>query len=187
MSLNPYGPDPGGRDTDPVEQPRGTQGPASSGGWVSVFALIIFVGSVWFMFSDSGNEPPIYIDDDDPTPIVIDEDNPPVDTDKVEFEGSYIVRVYQTETGKQTVPMIKLLDNDAFWMDWLKEKGVKFFTYDPDNIAQSETFIKAAKANDVNVPFIMWCKGAGKVIDVYPWDDDLTAKSLQSKLEAKGK
>jgi len=115
-----------------------------------------------------------------------DEDKIP-DEEKVSLQDSYLVRVYETEADEQEVWMVNFLDEDAFWLDWVKSKGMKYFTFDPSsNKDQASSFIEAASKRNVSPPFVMHAK-AGKVLSVVALEQSVTVDELKEIILSKGK
>lgn len=105
----------------------------------------------------------------------------------VDLKDSYLVRIYETEASSGDVWFVNFLNEDAFWFDWIKSKGMRLYTYDPgSNKEQSQTFVKAAESRGISEPFVIHAKN-GKVLTVTAIDESLTIDKLKEIVESSGK
>lgn len=141
-------------------------------------ALLIF-GAFFVYHKIVPNGPP----SDDDTVIV-----DPIDNDEaVQLKDSYIVRVYESEAEETPTWMIKLLDADSFWFDWLNEQGMQYATIDPGSDKEkATTFLAAAKKRGIEPPFFLHAAKGGNVLSVTPFTESLTIDEYKSILK-KGK
>lgn len=146
--------------------------------WKTIIFLGLALGGFcyWLGASSGGGD---VIDDDDIV-IIDDDDQGDEDLGPVDLENSYLVKVYETEADEVPVWMVNILDDDAFWLDWLQENKMRMFHFDPDsNPEQAESFLTAAADKGVDPPFVMHAKG-GKVLKVIPFEEDLTTDKIKT-------
>jgi hypothetical protein len=153
--------------------------------WVWVLVVLLAGG---LLFSVVNNKQPNnndiidYIDDD-----VVPPDDSEDEVIKVDLADSYVIRVYETEAYLQTPSMIKVLNDDSFWLNWFEEKKIRYFSFDPSsNPEQVESFIIAAKKHNVEPPFIMYGKDS-KMLFVIPFDESVTTDKIKEMILSKGK
>lgn len=135
---------------------RGSSSEAQGGGKVvsTLLALVITGSLLWGMFRFV----PLPHDNTDPSPI-------PSPNDKVVLADTYIVRMYETESDKMPVWLVKLMDEDAFWNKWIPEQGMSYYTIDPtSNPKDAESFLEAAKKRNISPPCWLHCKKGGVVL-----------------------
>jgi hypothetical protein len=90
--------------------------------------------------------------------------------------------VYETESDKMPVWLVKLMDEDGFWDKWLPEQGMSYYTVDPtSNPKDAESFLEAAKKRNVSPPCWLHCKKGGVVLSATafkPTDKPSTLTSI---------
>jgi hypothetical protein len=117
-----------------------------------------------------------------PWPPIVDPDNPPAPQPPADIKGTYVVRVYGTETDQQPTWLVALLNDDAFWYDWFQAEGVSLHTFDPDN-PQAASFLRAADSQGIKPPFLLHAQPGGIVRGVLPLREGTTAEVLGAWLK----
>lgn len=173
---------------DGFDKPKVSQGEIQTS-WLSPILLVVILLVLLYNGQQKQHDSPKpdddkhdYIDD-----VVPDDDKKQPDEEKVDLKQSYLIRVYETEADKQAAWLVNLLNDDSLWVDWLKSKEMRLYTFDAEsNPEQAKSFVEAAKDHGVNEPFLMHCK-SGKVLGVIPFEESLTSEKIKSFVTSKGK
>ncbi len=178
MSFSPYGNDwLNQQDTAPRDPSSGP----NSANLIIVIAIIGFLLFMFFpQFKDAVNPQP----NPKPSPVnPVDPVNPVNPVNPVSLEGTYIVRLYETEADKMPTWLVKLLDNDSFWFDELAKLGVDYYTIDPSsNPKDAESFMQAANKRNVSPPCWIHCKKGGIVLSATAFKQSDTVDSIKRVL-----
>ena len=171
----------------PYSQPEVTKNekPSNRG---KFFVIGLVLVGIW-LFSDNFKRVPPNPNPNDDT-VVVDPDNNVKPDDKAiaSLKDSYIVRVYETEADKQKAWLVKLLDADALWIDWIASQGMFITTLDPtSNPIQAESFLKAASARSIEPPFYLHAQKGGKVLNVVPFKEGMTTEDIKKSILSKVK
>jgi len=153
--------------------------------WCKIIILLLVGWTIYSGVRDK-NTPVInddvidYIDDDEQ-----EEEEEEPNVIKVDIKGSYLIRVYETEADQQKPWMVKVLDTDSFWIDWLNSKGMCYYTFDVNsNREQAKSFIEAAEQHSLDPPFILHGKD-GVMLSVIAFDKDATVANIKETVLSK--
>ena len=161
--------------------------------------FVTFCGvAYWWLSSRSSPEPApndstvVIVDDTtvDPSPKPVEPDAEPKDEPPAELAklaDSYLISVYDTETSKMPVWLVKFF-NKTWWLKYVDKTLKGRDTFDPGlQPEESSSFIKYAKKNSgLDPPFIVHAVG-GKVLSVVKLEESLTIDALQKIIESKAK
>ncbi len=113
-----------------------------------------------------------------------DDRKPEPGPDRVDLSKTKLVTVFDSETGKKPVWMAKLLDDAAFWHDWLRKHSIDRFNLDPskttDGRSPAESFIAAAKKRGCEVPFVAHIGPGGRVLSITQLRNGITTEDIKT-------
>ena len=153
---------------------------SSSTFWLGVLVIVL----IGFIYADQSGMIDRWNQPNDQTIV----DPVPNDNEqsaaKVKLSDTYIVRVFETEAGKQPVWLTKLLDDDAFWLGWAKgESKMNFHTFDPGSPdepnTQAESFLAVAAKNNIKAPFWIHAATGGKVLSNQPFSESVGTDGMK--------
>ena len=99
----------------------------------------------------------------------------------VGVEGSFLVVV--SESKNRPVADIKVLNDEAFWNGYLKEKKMSWYLLDPDD-NDATTYKQFAARKNVEPPFIIHAKGSEVIwLDKFPPADTEELKTKINQME----
>ncbi len=120
--------------------------------------------------------------DDDPKP-----QPQPEPSDKPDAKDTYIVRVFETETESNPAWLVKQIQNDQFWLKWLKDQGIALHTRDPmfgdKPNPQAESFVRAAKERGIDPPFWLHASVGGTVLSVTPFSENTSDEEWKAIIQ----
>lgn len=98
----------------------------------------------------------------------------------IDNKDTYIVRVFETSTEKQPKWLVNQLNDDEFWLKWLPDNGMRYYTFNPViQKEQAQSFLDVAKKQNIEPPF--WLQAsrakpekdikAGKVLQVHAFEE----------------
>jgi len=148
---------------------------------VALFGICVLLGFLFVNGCPRVNPTPNPTDD---TVIV----EPDKDGSNIVLADTYLVRVYETETQNMPASMVKMLNDDAFWIEWFNNQKMRYFTFDPtSNPEQAVSFISAAKKRNISPPFYMHVRKGGAVLSVAPIKADTTSADIKKTILLKAK